>query len=409
MATARLSQLRTGRPARIALAVLVAVVCYLAVAHSLAQSVKRNDLIRARTLAPWDARLTAALAEQRLAELQQPADEARTNQLARQALRLDATAVAAVATLGWQAQAHGRVDQARRWFDYAEALSRRDLQTQLWKIEDAVGRGDVPAALRHYDIALRTNNQASDVLFPILAAAVTQPDVRHGLSATLLRRPPWGAYFINYLTFKGPDPRANMDLLVRLQGAGWPVPERARSSLVNALVKANAVEEAWGYYAQVRPGANRRMSRDPVFRSRIDPPSVLDWVVADGDASGSIQHGEAGSFFDFAVSPSVGGPLLQQMQLLPPGGYRLEGRSSRIEQPGRSLPYWLLACRDGRELGRVVVPAARDQGVFRGQFVVPSDCPAQTLVLIARPSDDISGVVGQIDQVQLSPAGGAQR
>jgi hypothetical protein len=92
------------------------------------------------------------------------------------------------------------------------------------------------------------------------------------------------------------------------------------------------------------------------------------------------------------------------MQVLPPGDYRLEGHASGIEQPESSAPYWLLSCSDGRELGRVVVHnATRDGGHFAGRFNVPAGCPSQFLTLVARPSDLVSGLSGQIDQVQLSP------
>ena len=98
--------------------------------------------------------------------------------------------------------------------------------------------------------------------------------------------------------------------------------------------------------------------------------------------------------------------MLTQVQVLPPGAYRLVGRSSGLDQPEASRPYWALTCRDGRELGRVAVPnSAQAEGQFAGELRVPAGCPVQVLALIARPSDDVSGVSGQIDAAQLVPAG----
>jgi len=124
-----------------------------------------------------------------------------------------------------------------------------------------------------------------------------------------------------------------------------------------------------------------------------------------------VQPASGGGVVDFAAAPSSGGPVLQQVQLLRPGRYRLEGRSSGVEQPARSLPYWILMCRDGRELGRVALSSsmpdtggnASGEETFSGEFTVPTNCPVQTLTLIVRPSDQITGVTGQIHRAQLAP------
>lgn len=97
--------------------------------------------------------------------------------------------------------------------------------------------------------------------------------------------------------------------------------------------------------------------------------------------------------------------MLQQLQLLPPGSYRLSGHTIGIEQPAGALPYWTLRCQDGRELGRVEVPnSGVANGNFTGTFSVPAGCPVQTLVLMARSSDAIAGQSGQIDRAALMPA-----
>ena len=100
---------------------------------------------------------------------------------------------------------------------------------------------------------------------------------------------------------------------------------------------------------------------------------------------------------------------MQQTQLLPPGSYRISGRSRGIDQAERSRPYWVLLCQDGRELGRVEVPNSDvANGEFAGRISVPGDCAVQTLSLIARASDDIAGVSGQIERAMLVPAGAVE-
>lgn len=128
-------------------------------------------------------------------------------------------------------------------------------------------------------------------------------------------------------------------------------------------------------------------------------------MIDDGSMAASILSAGEGGVFDFAAPPGVGGALLRQAQLLPPGRYRIDGVSGGIEQDAHALPYWVLSCRrDGRELGRVTVPASnRSGGRFGGELVVPAGCPAQLLTLVARPSELVGGSVGRIERVQLGP------
>jgi hypothetical protein len=192
---------------------------------------------------------------------------------------------------------------------------------------------------------------------------------------------------------------------VALRRTGVPIPQEVTAWVVAGLASRNLTDAAWSYYASVRPAADRRASRDFDFTADLTSPTPFDWTpVNDAGVTTSIQRDGKGGVFDFAASPSVGGPLLQQTQMLPPGEYRLLGRSIGIEQPERSRPYWALNCHDGRELGRVEMPnSAQANGVFGGRFSVPAGCPVQTLLLVARPSDSVSGVAGQIDQVRLYP------
>lgn len=388
------------------LALLTAVLGYVGTSHSMALVTQKANPALAHQQAPGNGMITAELAEKRFIDNQTKAAQPAVARLARQALQQDPTAVKAVATLGFQAQERGDVPQARRLFAYADHLSRRHILTRLWAIEDAVARDDVPGVLRQYDIALRTSKKAPDILFPPLANAISDTTVRNGAVATLARKPIWAPAFVGFVAASGNDPEAVADLLSRISRAGVPVTAEATAVIINRLIGSGSFASAWQYYAAMRPGADRGRSRDPQFTANLDHPSLFDWVTVDqSGVSTSIQHGTKGGVFDFAVSSGIGGMLLQQTQLLPPGTYRLSGHSSGIEQPDSALPYWVLNCPDRRELGRVIVPSSnRNNGTFAGQFVVPSGCSPQTLALVARPSYQISGVSGQIDQVQLVPA-----
>ncbi|MBD8679937.1 hypothetical protein [Sphingomonas sp. CFBP 13720] len=375
---------------------------YVGATGSLAYMVRQGDVVTGHALAPNDGRVTAAFARTLTGIDASNAERVRANALARTALRQDPTAVAAVSTLGIAAQLRGDAISARRLLAYANVLSRRDLETQLWAIEDAVGRNDIPGALHHYDIALRTSPGAGELLFPVLAKAGSNADIRTALVATLARKPIWSEAFINRVAAGAADAHEAAMLFGALGKAGVPLPEGAKAATVGALIRAGAVENAWAYYTTIRRGVDRRRSRDPRFTANLVIPSAFDWTpVSEAGGITSIQDGTV----SFALPSSVGGMLLQQMQLLTPGIYRVEGHSRGIEQANDALPYWTLKCWHGRELGRVVLPRSTERsGNFAGNFRVPADCPVQTLALVGRASDTVAGLSGELDRVQLAPA-----
>lgn len=382
---------------------------YAILSGTLAYSLRARSLDLSHRLAPGDGRITALLSERSSGAGANSEDRKKADQLARIALRQSPLSVAALSTLGIDAQIRGDSARARRIFAISQKLSRRDLRTQIWAIEDAVVRDDVAGALRHYDIALRTQRPAGDILFPVLTTAMADPVILDGLVRTMAARPAWNSVFIDYASDNAADARTTAALFTRLARAGIPVSERAGAQTVNALIKQGQGEAAWRYYSSIRPGADRRGVRDPHFTTNFESPSLFDWVpVNDTGISTYFQRDGAGGAFEFSVVTGTGGPLLRQVQMLPSGNYILDGRSVNIDQPDVALPYWALTCSDGRELARVVVRASSDSGSdFSGQFAVPSNCPMQTLSLIARPSDAAAGVSGQISHVRLRPTGPA--
>ncbi|MCW4463468.1 hypothetical protein OK349_17305 [Sphingomonas sp. BT-65] len=397
--------------ARGVLALAAVAAGYVSVKQTLAYSVRSADPERAHTLSPSDGRIEAQLAMKLLTTATGDAQRRRAEQLAQDALRREPLAIPAIVTLGLHAQLRGDLPRARRLFAHSSRLSRRDLQTRLWAIEDAVAREDVPGAIRNYDLALRASRQAPEILFPVLSSAIADPSIAAALAPVLASRPPWGDAFLTHVAGSGLDPKVRARFFRTLKARRIAIPQAAEVNVVNALVAANAHEAAWGYYRTLHASADRRRSRDPHFTAQLETPTAFDWVpVTDTPGiAATIQRNDRDGVFDFATPPTVGGVILQQMQFLPPGRYRIEGRSTGIDQPRGARPYWSLVCVDGRELGRVDLPNSTEaSGRFRGSFSVSGDCPTQQLRLVARPSNIVSGVSGQIDEVALQPLGDAQ-
>lgn len=379
---------------------------YASVTHTLASVLRAKAPARAYQIAPWHARAEAHNAARLLEPKAEPSERERAEKMAFEALSDDPTAIPGVVALGLAASLKGDLSRARALFNYSDRLSRRDLATRLWLIEDAVRRDDIEGALRHYDVALRTSRNAVDILYPILADASTDPAIATPLLRKLAANPPWGEGFIGHLAVNSPDPVATAGLFQALRMRRYPVPETASAAIVNSLVARGQFEPAWRYYNTLRPGADKGRSRDSKFSRDVAQPTAFDWVAVSGNPSiaASIYRSDRHGMLEFSAPATVGGPVIQQLLLLRPGSYALRGHSLSIDQPPQSRPYWSLSCVDGRELGRVTMPNSSEaDGRFVGSFNVPANCDAQYLRLVLRPTNAISGVSGQIDYVSLSP------
>lgn len=384
-----------------ALAIIVMALGYISVASTMGYLSRVAAPEHAHRLAPWDGRVTAMLAAKLSGVDGDAVDLIRARRLAREALLQDPTATGAVIALGLVDEQTGRSRAAARLFNYANVLSRRDLATQLWAIETAVSRGNIAGALRHYDIALRTSRHAPDLLFPVLVSAIADPPIRAALVQTFRNKPSWAPLFIEYAASNGPNPHVTSLLFHDLQRSGITIAPVAQTVLIDTLASRGAFDDAWLYYSAVRPNSDRRRSRDSRFTANLTMPTVFDWRIANDSAiSASIQRTDNGGVVDFSAPSGVGGTVVQQTQLLPPGRYRLSGRAAALAALGNDSPYWVAACQNGRELGRINIPGTGD---FTGVFNVPAECVAQTLSLVLRPSDATGGTTGQIERVQLVP------
>jgi len=391
---------------RAVLALLTLVLGYQSITYSLALTTQNTNPVLAHKLAPGNGRITATVAATKFAADQSASTRFEVTRLAQRALLQDAMAVQAVTALGLQAQLRGDTAKARLLFDYANTLSRRDLQVQLWTIEDAIARGDIPRTLHEYDVALRTSKAAPDLLFPVLSGAISEGEVRRNLVKTLAKRPQWANDFVSYVANAGVDPKSVISLFVDLHRSRVTVPADDERAAITRLIQVNETLSAWNYYSKLRRSPDRRSSRDPQFAMHLEAPTPFDWVISnDASVSASIDTEAGKSYLNFVAPSSVGGSVVQQMQFLLPGRYQIEGLSRGIDQPSDSTPYWSLSCWRGRELGQVVVPSSGTaEGRFSGMFSVPADCPVQMLTLFLRASDAVGGVSGQIDQVRLKAA-----
>jgi hypothetical protein len=357
--------------------------------------------------ARWDARALAGAAELALTADADAADRAHAVDLARAAIRRDPTLGTPFRVLGFVADANGNHAEAKALIGQAAHLSRRDLPTQLWLIDDAVARTDMAGALKHFDIALRTSLLAPAVLFPVLGKALSEPDVVDALAGTLAGRPGWRDRFLSDAIDKSPALEGLVRLGEQLAVRKGPLDKVQAQQLLIRLTEARAFAlVARMRPAMLPPALRQALLLDPAFDAE---PQVFPfgWTLFDssGLSARRVAAADGGRRLQLAFQAETGrgGELLRQSLFLNPGRYRLVWIGGHDARDQLGAPVWSITCPGAPPrslLNADMMPAA---GARRGEgeFVVPADCPGQWLQLAARASNSPQGLKGWIDRVAI--------
>ena len=380
---------------------VIVLVGLAAVTQSLALALSTRVPDLARRWNPWTAAALAQSANLIVQRQQTPAALAEARARAVEALRLDATNVTAMSVLGLATRDDA---VARRALTVTESYSRRNLPAQLFLIEDAVRRDDVPAVLRHYDIALRTNRSAAVLLFPVLVDAASDPALQPEIARALAKRPPWGALYLQQLAQSGKAPLETARLFTRLAALGVSAPAPAQDALYARLVQTRGYDAAWALYARANPRADRGGVRNGGFADAPDNPAPFDWMLSDDPAiSGRLERAESDAGrLEFDVAAGEAGEVARQLLLLRPGAHRLAVAYADIEVPGDvPAPLVQVGC-DGLREPLLRLPLASGSSRAAGAFTVPATgCPAQWVALVVNGTDAPSAVTGTLLRVAV--------
>lgn len=399
-----------ARPGRRGIGVALIVVAGLAamvpiVQVTVAGVFRERDPSLVQRIAPFDALSAALLAYQEATE-SGTSNLAKADALAAKALRRDPTATLAIVARGVIADRRGDHPTARRWFRYADRLSKRDLVTQLWFIEDRVQAGDVPGALARYDLALRATPASSSLLFPIMTQAVSTAEVSRDLNALLRTQPAWGSGFVNYLISTSKDPEAIVRTTAGVINRD-PVNGRDQlAALVARLVSEGRYDLAWrAYRAFGRGRGSTAIVRDGTF-SDTESVSAFEWAYPDA-LSLSPEHGEEGgkSVLYVPINPDRDGEAARQLVKLGDGAWRLSARVSASVQPLVDAPRLRVRCADtnGEMLVDIPFPRSSAASILAADFVVPATCGYAWLsIAVRQPTEPVPGVGPAITDVALS-------
>lgn len=334
-----------------------------------------------------------------------PTDLAKGRRAAVRALMIEPGNVDAARALGIAYGLQNREVAALKALTYGEAMSRRDLPTQMALIEWRVQQGDVVGALRHYDRALRTTRSIT-ILLSTMISASADPAIRREVLKLLARRPPWRSAFLVQLIDEQtpPDTVYGIVAALRLDPTN-PYERQVLSAAVGKLVGQNRVSDARRLVSPAHAAVrNGDFESDNTF-----PP--LDWALVDDATLNAVIEdgpGEYGRSLFLDARNGRSGVIASQWLSLTPGRYRLALAFGDVTGDDLARPRLSLTCgEDGKQ---VLVTATLPRSPADGRrgtlatFAVPAGCAAQRLDVALPASLDGPAPRPWLDNVTVTAA-----
>lgn len=278
--------------------------------------------------------------------------------------------------------------QANNFMTASSRISRRDLSTNLWLIENRVQKDDLTGALAYYDISMRTNFSARQLLFPTLLAATQYPEVQKGLGKYFRENVAW----VNDFTHFSVDDQADIVPLASVIVASGGLDDTEYGKMIESKLLARVAPENPNIGLAVfnlMPEHNAKIVNALEFSaSNVDPRfHPITWKLGDqGKVDAEVYEAEGGEWKVHAVVPqNVRSATLSRLLFLKPGRYTLSAPIDGAEFRDTAFARWKISCaRKGDNtslrtdsIGESAAGADQDVG-----FVVPPLCPAQMLQLV---------------------------
>ena len=351
-------------------------------AVSVASVAREGNPALALTATPWDAASSEGMADALLAQSTAGSAEqsrAAIDQLAKQALARSPLSPGAMRVLALLAAGSGDKALARRRFQFAGQLSRRDLATRLWLIQDAVDRDDALGALDQFDMAMRTSMAARPILYPILAGALSDPEYVAPVATVLARQPNWGTEFVISAIQSG-KATANIALLLgQYRGPSAAVERQLAEILTGQLVSekrfdmlARYLDSANAARVGVCPAACRLASAG--FDSGGLAPFAWN-IASEQNVRGDVRDG----LLDIHAGADGQGTAASRLLLLTSGRYMLAAAGTlRAVEQVQAGARWTMSCV---ESGTVLATLPLGQPASVAFAVPATGCRAQILRL----------------------------
>lgn len=284
--------------------------------------------------------------------------------------------------LGVQADLGRRPKAAAAYMTMGDRLSRRDSFTQLWLIEYAVQRGDIENVLSHYDAVLAVHPEMGRQLYPILASAISQSDIRQALAPYVRRQARWINDFVDAAAgMSQPEDVARL-LLDNAESIHIPDFQSSIANLIGRLAQAGKLDLAQQIAMRMVPGFDPQALRTLALNERTADQrlGLLAWSFPDGGGISVVPNTFGG--FDVSVEPLARGIAASRViAVRPSANYRLNYTLGDV--PGSEMVEgrWIGSCVPIEQSTKIVIQHALPRSGGAKHVDVPLQIPAGCLAL----------------------------
>lgn len=322
---------------------------------------------------------------------------------ARSALSADILRVDSLAIVGLALHARGEQSKALQVFDATSELSRRNLFTRIFFMEHFARQGQIAPMFREIDLALRTSASAQNLMFPILAAALSEPEVIPQVAALLNAEPDWASSFVYhaitsstsaekiaeaYLSSNIPYSHSGVDL-TRL--------------LIETLIAQQQFNAAFRVADEFAQGVNTRvLIAEPDFiDSGNSIPFAWDLLNSTDFETVRTRDERGRGALGIHIFGPVNDVVARQLLRLSAGRYTFSNQLGETTGTGvRMSAEWRLRCAsDGSQIGQLNL---RQNTI--AEWNIPQSCPYQWLELNIGASEVDANKSRSITPVMLSRA-----
>ncbi len=297
--------------------------------------------------------------------------------------------------------------EVREQIAMSDRLSRRDLATQLFLIEDSVGRNDIAAALHHYDTALRVKQSSRALLYPVLTDAMEVPAIRKRFLPYMADPPPWLESFLRFAVSNTDDPSAIAAMAINAKG--FPTASAYQSlnaELLARLVAGADLKGAVHYFRSIK-GADKDLlttleMTDSTSASQFAP---ISWQPIAIDGIDPVFVAVGGKVLELETTMDSGyqGQVARKLIALPAGRYSLLVPIRSEDFAKSDVLTWMISCNGSTE---GVTPFSATTNLasefqIAGSFAIPEGCPVQMVTVTARTSMRHTAVTLNISSPKL--------
>lgn len=323
---------------------------------------------------------------------------------ARAAIAARALSPASLRQLAFAAPENVTPASKARLIRLSSRLSRRDFGVQVWNIEDAVDRNDIPGALKAYDVALRTNRDSPTVLFPTLAAALENPEVGNHFRPYLKAAPPWLAAFMDNIV--GNETHAAALAKIGVAVGGLPTGRDnadLHDRIIDVLLRQRNVAAVKSYYTSRATHLGLLTSTDLNQASLANDSGPLGWqMFSEASYGADVAEGNVMRIF---AAPGRSGIVARKLLFLRPGNYAISARFKVATFAPSSFLRLQLSCANAASPSPVWIgPDVASGNGYTARLVVPENCGAQNLEIVAGGGDSRGDTEIEVAAMRMSAA-----